>query len=96
MDILEDTTAQVEQDNPWLDVVVAKRIDAATDVISLELEAVDGGLLPAYALENTGASWELHYCGRSKDRLAFQQEMERFKGCVYLHLDDGPKEWERC
>ncbi|NNE52480.1 MAG: cytochrome P450 [Sulfitobacter sp.] len=45
----------------------------------------------AYALEAQGASWEMHYCGRKADRLAFRTEMEQFGGKVQFHLDDGPK-----
>lgn len=32
----------------WIDVRVAERIDAAQDIVSLVLEANDGGVLPAY------------------------------------------------
>ena len=46
----------------------------------------------AYALEAQGASWELHYCGRSADRLAFRGEMAAFGDKVCYHLDDGPKD----
>jgi len=46
----------------------------------------------AYALEAKGASWEMHYCGRSADRLAFRDEMARFGAKVQFHVDDGPKE----
>lgn len=46
----------------------------------------------AYALEAQGASWELHYCGRSADRLAFRDELARFGDKVQVHLDDGPPE----
>ncbi len=182
-DVLEDSTQQVVQENPWLDVVISNRKDAATDVISLELKSADGSPLPAYeagahidvfvksglvrqysltgdpsdrskyrlgilldpnsrggssaihaafkegqqiriahprnnfpvqqaahsilfaggigvtpmlnmayALEASGASWELHYCGRTSDRLAFQAEMDRFGDKVQLHIDSGPKE----
>lgn len=46
----------------------------------------------AYALEAAGASWELHYCGRTPDRLAFRDELARFAGKVHLHVDSGPKD----
>ena len=46
----------------------------------------------AYALEAQNASWELHYCGRTRDRLAFLTEMARFGDKVQTHVDDGPKE----
>lgn len=45
----------------------------------------------AYALETQGASWEMHYCGRSPDRLAFRKEMAQFGAKVQLHVDDGPQ-----
>lgn len=44
----------------------------------------------AYALDARGESWEMHYCGRTDDRLAFTDEMRRFGGKVHLHLDAGP------
>jgi ferredoxin-NADP reductase len=46
----------------------------------------------AYALQAAGASWEMHYCGRAADRLAFVGELARFGGKVHLHIDSGPKE----
>ena len=44
----------------------------------------------AYALQASGASWEMHYCGRTADRLAFRDELERFGGKVQVHIDSGP------
>ncbi|MEM8979502.1 MAG: PDR/VanB family oxidoreductase [Pseudomonadota bacterium] len=44
----------------------------------------------AYALEAQGASWELHYAGRSMDRFAFLPELKRFGSKVHLYRDDGP------
>lgn len=183
LEILKDAPAAVEvEDNPWLDVTVAQRKDAATDIIGLELASTDGSPLPAYdagahvdvyvksglirqysltgdpadqtkyrlgilldpksrggstaihtefkagaqvrigrprnnfsmgadvshtvlfaggigitpmlnmayALEASGASWELHYCGRTPDRLAFTQEMEQFGDKVQVHIDSDP------
>ena len=49
-------------------------------------------LAMAYALKAKSASWEMHYCGRSADRLAFRSELARFGGKVHIYLDDGPKE----
>lgn len=46
----------------------------------------------AYALEAAGASWEMHYCGRTPDRLAFRDELARFGAKVHLHVDSGPKD----
>ena len=182
-EVLVDAPAAVAvEDNPWLDVTVAQRKDAATDIIGLELVSTDGSPLPtydagahvdvyvksglirqysltgdpadttkyrlgilldpksrggstaihtefttgaqvrigrprnnfpmgadvshtvlfaggigitpmlnmAYALEAAGASWELHYCGRTADRLAFVPEMARFGDKVQVHIDSGP------
>jgi len=181
--VLKDTTQRSKQADPWLDVEIAESFIAATDILSLELRAVNGQRLPkyeagahidvfvspglvrqysltgdcsnestyrlgilldpssrggskeihekfaigkririghprnnfqlvpanhsilfaggigitpilsmAYELESQGASWELHYCGRSNDRLAFQTEMMRFKNKVQIHVDNGPQE----
>lgn len=46
----------------------------------------------AYALNASGASWEMHYCGRTADRLAFTQELARFGSNVQLHIDSGPED----
>lgn len=46
----------------------------------------------AYALEVNGASWEMHYCGRTPDRMAFLDELEQFGDKVRVHIDSGPKE----
>lgn len=46
----------------------------------------------AYALEAAGVSWEMHYCGRTPDRLAFTDELARFGAKVRLHVDSGPVE----
>ncbi len=43
----------------------------------------------AYALQASGASWEMHYCGRTADRLAFRDELERFGDKVQVHIDSG-------
>jgi cytochrome P450/ferredoxin-NADP reductase len=183
-EILENTSKTAQQDTPWLDVVVSKRADVATDIIGLELTSADDTPLPsydagahvdvyvksglirqysltgdpadgskyrlgilldpksrggstaihtqfqagenirigrprnnfpmgsnvdhtvlfaggigitpmlnmAYALEASGASWELHYCGRTADRLAFTDELTRFGDKVQVHIDSGPKD----
>lgn len=44
----------------------------------------------AYALEAEGASWELHYCGRHAERLAFCDELARFGDKVHIHISTGP------
>lgn len=46
----------------------------------------------AYALDRAGHSFELHYCGRSADRLAFGDKLGQFGDRVHFHLDDGAKE----
>lgn len=45
----------------------------------------------AYALQQSGASFELHYCARSRQRAAFLNEIDSgsFAGKVFLHVDDG-------
>ena len=180
--LVDAPSADAPDENPWLDVTVAKRTDVATDIIGLELKRIDGSPLPAYAagahvdvyvksglirqysltgdpadrskyrigvlldpksrggstaiytdfkadqqikigrprnnfplgeavshtilfaggigvtpmlnmayaLEAAGASWEMHYCGRSADRLAFTDEMGRFGKKVQIHIDSGP------
>lgn len=183
--VLEDTFEADQADSPWLDVVIGKRSDVATDIIGLELQSADGSELPAYdagahvdvyvrsglirqysltgdpadrskyrlgilldpksrggstaihtqfqqghkirigrprnnfpmqegvahtilfaggigvtpmmnmayELEAKGASWEMHYCGRTEDRLAFVDEMKAaFGDKVQTHIDTGPKD----
>lgn len=180
---LTDMAAAAAED-PWLSVRVARRVEAATDIIALDLESADGAPLPefevgahvdvyvqsglirqysltgdpadrtkyrlgilldpnsrggssaihsrfkegrairigrprnnfplyreaahtilfaggigitpmlsmAYALEAAGMSWEMHYCGRTPDRLAFTDELARFGDKVRLHIDTGPQQ----
>lgn len=182
-EVLVDTN-RADAASPWLNVTIARRDAAATDIVSLELHSADGSLLPeydagahldvyvqsglirqysltgdpadrtkyrlgilldpnsrggsaaiharfkqgaqirvgrprnnfpleaaathtilfaggigitpmlsmAYALEAAGASWEMHYCGRTPDRLAFRDELARFGAKVHLHVDSGPKD----
>ncbi|CAB5717254.1 Phthalate dioxygenase reductase [Delftia tsuruhatensis] len=47
----------------------------------------------AKALVRQGASFEMHYCARSAQRMAFRQDLERDARCglrVHLYFDDGP------
>lgn len=47
----------------------------------------------ARALARSGASFELHYCARSAQRMAFRSELESDAGFgrqVHLYLDDAP------
>ena len=46
-DLIAEEITTTAQDNPWLDVTVAQRTDAATDIIGLELISTDGTTLPA-------------------------------------------------
>ena len=45
----------------------------------------------AQALQEQGASFELHYCARNADRMAFREELlsSDFADRVHLHFDDG-------
>lgn len=49
-------------------------------------------LCMAERLAQIGASFTLHYCARSRDRMAFVNRIEKstFADKVHLHLDDGP------
>lgn len=66
--------------------------DAAHTILFAGGIGVTPMLSMAYALEAANASWEMHYCGRTADRLAFVDEMKRFNGKVHIHLDSGPKD----
>lgn len=48
-------------------------------------------LCMAERLHNTGASFAMHYCARSQDRMAFTQRLAAspFAAQVQLHFDDG-------
>ncbi|MBA1274543.1 PDR/VanB family oxidoreductase [Stutzerimonas azotifigens] len=48
----------------------------------------------AYALQAQGADFELHYCGRSRSRSAFLDELQSaaFADRVVTHFDDEPAE----
>jgi len=56
------------------------------------LKDIEPMLNMAYALDAAGASWKMHYAGRTADRLAFTQELARFGNKVQLHIDAGPAE----
>ncbi len=45
----------------------------------------------AYALQAQGVAWELHYCVRTADRLAFQDELLSFGEKVQFHVSSGDK-----
>ena len=66
--------------------------DAAHTILFAGGIGITPMLSMAYALEAAGASWEMHYCGRTADRLAFTQELARFGDKVQVHVDTGPKE----
>jgi cytochrome P450/ferredoxin-NADP reductase len=65
------------------------RMDAAHTVLFAGGIGITPILAMAHALHAAGRSFELHYCGRHAARLAFLDELQRFGGCVRLHLDDG-------
>ncbi len=45
----------------------------------------------AASLKAAGRAFHLHYCGRSKDQLAFRPELEALAGeDLTLHADDDP------
>ena len=44
----------------------------------------------AYALDAKNASWELHYCGRNENRMAFLSEAAQFGDKFFVHLSSGP------
>lgn len=48
-------------------------------------------LCMAERLANAGSPFELHYCGRCAEGMAFVQRLRDsdFADCVYLHVDDG-------
>lgn len=46
-------------------------------------------LAMAYALQRDGQSFEMHYCARSADKLAFRDELKTFGDSLHIHLDDG-------
>jgi vanillate O-demethylase ferredoxin subunit len=54
------------------------------------------GITPLLAMAHTlhaqGKSFELHYCGRSRNRMAFLNELNQlpFAQSVHVHCDDGP------
>ena len=43
----------------------------------------------AHALDRSGASFELHYCARTRGKLAFSDELIRFGDRANVHLDSG-------
>jgi len=47
-------------------------------------------LCMARVLHNSGQSWEMHYCARSADRLAFRNELSRFGENVKTYTDTSP------
>ena len=51
-------------------------------------------LAMAEALSAADAPFTMHYCARSRDRMAFAEALsaERFRGRVHLHFSDGPAE----
>ncbi|WP_042698267.1 PDR/VanB family oxidoreductase [Azospirillum sp. B506] len=68
----------------------------ATDAAHSLLIGGGIGITPMIAMAHTltasGGSFELHYCGRSRDACAFLDELAAaaFRDRAALHLDDGP------
>jgi len=46
----------------------------------------------AYQLEQQGRSFELHYCAKTDNHLAYRSELLAFGGRVHFHTDDGINE----
>ncbi len=66
--------------------------DAAHSILFAGGIGITPMLSMAYALDAAGQSFELHYCGRSRDRLAFLEDLAQFGDRVKLHLDDVPSD----
>ena len=66
------------------------RLDAAHTLLFAGGIGITPILAMAHALRAAGRSFELHYCGRSANRLAFLDELQAFGPRVHVHLDDGP------
>ncbi len=75
------------------------RIGKPRNHFPLEKEAIHSillaggiGITPmlamAYELQTNEQSFELHYCARSRDKLAFVTELKSFGDTVHFHLDD--------
>lgn len=66
--------------------------DAAHTVLFVGGIGITPMLNMAYALQAIGASWELHYCGQTADRLASIDELKQFGDKVHMHIDRSPKD----
>jgi cytochrome P450/ferredoxin-NADP reductase len=66
------------------------RLDATHTLLFAGGIGITPILAMAHALHAAGRPFELHYCGRSAERLAFVDELRTFGAAVHLHLDDGP------
>lgn len=80
----------------WIDVRVARRSDVATDIVSLEFEAEDGGVLPAYAAGShidlklgNGLVRQYSLCSSPKQngcyRIAVLREVTSRGGSAFVH-----------
>ncbi len=49
-------------------------------------------LCMAQQLERDGRAFEMHYCGRTRSRMAFVDRLPGERFCVDVHADDGPPE----
>ena len=81
-DVLADRpSASVHQDGQWLDVTVAQRDNATTDIISLELICADGCPLPAY---DAGAQVRIGRTLNNLNRCADASHTVLFAGGIWI------------
>ena len=85
--------------NSKLNISVPRnRFELAPDASDSILIAGGIGITPivcmAQVLHSQGASFELHYCARTIDRMAFRTFLKNteFSSQVHFHFDDGPIE----
>src|SRR3546814_2607464 len=70
------------------------RCALVTGVQTCALPILTPILAMAERLAQIDASFELHYCGRSRSRTAFLDRISssRFSNKAHFHFDDGPEE----
>lgn len=66
--------------------------DAAHTILFAGGIGITPMLSMAHALQASNASWEMHYCARTADRMAFVDELAAFGDRIHLHVDTGPKD----
>ncbi|MFC6674267.1 cytochrome P450 [Marinobacterium aestuariivivens] len=67
-------------------------LEAAQSVLFAGGIGITPMLAMAHKLRAEGRAFELHYCVRSADKVAFAAELAEFADAVQVHLDDGPAE----